>query len=491
MRSLIWAAGTLLACSRGSHSAGESGWLEPPSIQLEELSGLVLARRLVAQLPQPVGVDVECTGGGQTHRWSAESASRHELLLAGLLAETDYRCELRLLGEELETVALDFRTEALPVGMPQMEVSYPEPAGGRPGWTLFNHFRDGIDAVDHQLLVVDAEARVRWYYPLGVDIAGDVDVRHLGGDEILWGGGYGGTPEIVSIGHERRYQAPFSATGGSYHHHTEITEAGTLLSLVNQDNTDGLSSWSGFAIEERDPLTQLLEWTWTSQAAVDQGLLPASTGASDPYHANWVWRDGEDIYLNMRDMAALFLIDRRSGELRWEMGAGRDFALFDAAGQPLPEDQWFYTQHAPEIRGDRMLVYDNSTGRPGATASRVIELEVDWEGRSAQLLWEWTEPHFKQPIWGDADRVPSGNVLVAIGHCEDCSWTDEEGRSALVELGPTAEAVRWRIDFPDPMDGLYRAQRLEDCAVFGNPEGCTDPAPDGSGRSAMASRCAP
>jgi hypothetical protein len=437
----------------------------PPTVTVDEIEGMVLGR---------VVLDVRCEGGGEVHVASSPSSASHRVPVVGLLAETDYACTLTVTTEAgaVDGSEVAFTTAALPDVIPQM-VQSGDPAASQGAYTLFNHFRDGIEAVDQRLLMVDALGRTRWYHDLGVDIAGDVDARWIGGDEVLWGGGYGGTPQIVSFTGEIRYGAPPSSTGGTYHHHTEVTPEGSLLSLVNETVQDGAGeSWSGFMVEEREMSTDLLLWAWSSQAAFDAGVLSHGGTQADPYHGNWTWRAGEVVYLAMRDESAVFKLDRSTGEVLWAFGPGRDFALVDAAGAPADDDLWFYTQHAPEFDGDRVLIYDNGTGRPGATGSRVIEYEIDEVARTAVPLWSWTEPHWKEPIWGDADRMEGGNVLVAIGHCEDCGWIDPEGRSALVELHPEGAGVAWRIDFPDEMDGLYRAQRLGPCDVFGNATLC-------------------
>lgn len=436
----------------------------------------MLAKRVVASLPSTGSVRVVCEGGGERHVVTSSDALAHDLVVAGLLADTDYACEIGVTedGGEASTVILSTRTGSLPTGIPTMVLGGAAPEQSAGAYTLFNQFVDGIDALDQRLLVVDAQARVRWYYELGIDIAGDVDARYLGEGRVLWGGGYGGTPTIVDLAGETHYVAPPSSTLGNYHHHAELTDAGTLLSLVVEtvEGSDG-ETWTGYAIDERDVETNDLLWTWSTQAALDRGDLPVGTPGTDPYHGNWAWKTADAVYTSLRGQHEVLKLDPDTGAVVWRLGYTGDFELLWPDGTAAPVEEWFYTQHAPEFDGDRVLIYDNGTSRPtAANYSRVVELELDEEAMTATVLWSWTEDPWQEPIWGDADRVGDGHVLIALGHCDDCSWTLEDGRSALIELDVEAGEVVWRIDFPDVTDGLYRAERLDACAIFGNATLC-------------------
>jgi hypothetical protein len=466
---IVW----LVACAGGDSGPGSTPIGVPPpsvSVTVSEVDGLVNARVISLSLAEPAAVQVTCAGADETFAWTSPEQVDHEIELLGLLAAAPYTCALTAeYASGPQSASFDFTTSALPPGFPPVTAL----GATAPSYVLLNQFWDGIDAVDQRLILYDHLGRVRWYYEIGIDVAGDLDVRLLDDGTVLFGGAYGATPTMLTLTHDVVRVAPPATTGRNYHHHTEITNEGTWLSLVLADNGlgDGVE-WTGFAVEEREPSTGLLEWVWNTQQQLDAGLLPTSSEGGDPYHGNWAERSGDEVRVSLRGTNEILSIDRADGSLLWRMGKGGDFALFDASGAPLDDDQWFFTQHAPEPSDDRLLVYDNGTSRPGETASRIADFAVDWEARTAQLLWTWTRPYFKEPIWGDVDRLPDGNVLVTIGHCEDCGWIDDEGRSSVLELDPETGEVVWELLFDDPMVGLYRSERIDACALFANTTMC-------------------
>ena len=114
--------------------------------------------------------------------------------------------------------------------------------------------------------------------------------------------------------------------------------------------------------------------------------------------------------------------------------------------------------------GERLLVHDNGWTRPGPRASRVAEYVLDFDARTARLVWWWTEPDWYEPIWGDADWLPSGHVLVTRAHCGHCATGG--GTTELIEIDPATDTVTWRLSLLDPAFTGYRAQRLEPCTIF-------------------------
>jgi hypothetical protein len=59
-------------------------------------------------------------------------------------------------------------------------------------------------------------------------------------------------------------------------------------------------------------------------------------------------------------------------------------------------------------------------------------------------------------------------VLVATGH----TTGQGTGPGWILEVDPATDEVVWRLDFTSWTDGLYRAERIDGCAVFGNVRTC-------------------
>lgn len=421
-------------------------WTESP------IDGNVLARRL-SPLPSAEPAEVTCRGEDpfEVHRAAADG----EVVLYGLLAGTTYRCTFSTGG------VLTFTTDALPDDLPAWEVA------GEAGWgeyTLFNHCTDRKGDRQAKLLVVDREGRLRWYHHVPYDAA-DLDAGYLGGGRFLYGGGYSAPPTVVDLAGETVSQAPEATTGGEYHHVAERIGTGEIAALATSPNTFGALAFSGAVLEVFDGDLAAVAWEWDTQQGIDAGWFPApEPGDRDPYHLNAVAFVGDAVYASFRDLSRIVRFDRATGERTWTLGLGGDLAL-DDGGQ-------FYGQHAPEIDGDRILLHDNGVGRPGGSSSRVLELEVDLAAGVARTVWEWTEPGWYEPVWGDVDRLPDGHVLVARPHCGACAGGGA-GPTQLVEVDPATDEVVWRLSESEEDDAGYRAERIDGCALFANERYCS------------------
>ncbi|MEQ1565834.1 MAG: aryl-sulfate sulfotransferase [Myxococcota bacterium] len=447
-------------------------WLActPAELVIDEipLEDLVLAKQFLVHTAEEVPAALSCVQRDdpeEVFELTSPAGADHGFTLTGLLAETDYDCTFTA-GNAV--AARSFRTEALPSWLPQWSTAVTDRSEA--GYTLLNH---GLDTTEPdreaKLLIVDREGRLRWYLRCPEN-ASDLDAQYLGDGRILYGGGYLMPPTVVGLLGAVVSQAGPSVTGAfRYNHHTERIATGEIATFSVVPNTDGTHEWDGFAIEVFDPTLSERTWVWNSQRGVDEGWLPYLPDNEDPYHANSMQFDGTDVYVNLRALGWVVKLDRRTGAREWTLGPYQDFDLIDAAGAPADPSEWFWRAHAPEKRGDEFLFHDNGVGRPAGRWSRAVAMTVDEDARTAQVTWEYTEPGWYEPIWGDVDRLPDGHVLITRGHCDHCYGADQ--RTELVEVDPTDNAVVWRLTFADPLDGGYRAERIDGC-VFPNRKSC-------------------
>jgi hypothetical protein len=198
---------------------------------------------------------------------------------------------------------------------------------------------------------------------------------------------------------------------------------------------------------------------------VGRDLGPPRGDGTDPYHPNSVQEVGDAVFVNIRHTHQVVKIDQETGARVWGFGSGGDFELVDVDGAPLGEEEFAWGAHAPELSGDRLLMHDNGWSRPTVKPySRVVEYALDEQSMTATLLWEWTEPGWYEPIWGDVDRLPNDGVLVTRAHC-DCS--SPEQRTEVIELSASEpREVVWRLTMGEHLDGGYRAQRIDGCEMF-------------------------
>jgi hypothetical protein len=175
----------------------------------------------------------------------------------------------------------------------------------------------------------------------------------------------------------------------------------------------------------------------------------------------------------LRQVSQLHRLDPEAGERVWSLGPGQDFQLLYSDGTPAPASEWFFGQHAPKVQGDRLLVYDNGVGRPREAYSRVVELRLDEAARTATLLWSYREDGWYTPIWGDADWLPDGDVLVVRAVCAACGAGPRE-RTQLMQVDPERGEVVWRLTHDEVQDTGYRATRLGGCDLFANRQLCPE-----------------
>ncbi|WP_179251174.1 arylsulfotransferase family protein [Enemella evansiae] len=153
-----------------------------------------------------------------------------------------------------------------------------------------------------------------------------------------------------------------------------------------------------------------LEETRNSVAATG---TPDSTlmqfGRWDPYHCNAVdeaptddpsgrWKAG-DLLVSARDLNAVYLIDRRTGELRWKLGGTaptepgtayiKDFRT--ATGQPAKP---FVSQHDARFNEDGTItLFDNNYQAPNWTTGRKtrgVAYQVEPSTGTATETWTWS-----------------------------------------------------------------------------------------------------
>ncbi len=432
--------------------------------------------RLEVHLEEQAEVEVRCTAADdddERHRVGATAAADHELVLTGLLADTTYACALVAGQAELE---FEHTSDPLPSGTPTWELSGdPDAIDGT--WTLFNHGEDGYHADREKLVVVDPQGRIRWTYELPPDADGGIDASLVHGQVLYGGSGFGGRPTQVTLSHERTWEAPVHLDREHYHHHVQDVAGEGVLTLVMTDDSDVGGSDEGFAVELLDRDTGEVTWRWSSAEAIETGDLPARPELEDPYHANWAdWlADEGQVVVSLRGLNRVIWVDRASRRVVEELGPRTAWELVDPDGAALPDSEWFYAQHAPEFSHGEVLVYDNGTGRPDGDASRVVAYSLDTDTRLATKLWQWTEPDFYESIWGEADRTPGGeHVLIARGHCGNCPSAIPGTHSALVEVDPATGDEVWRLQLAEQDDGLYRAERLDGCALFTHAGWCEE-----------------
>lgn len=394
-----------------------------------------------------------------------ESVTSHRVLVIGMHAATKYLMKATSTsasGTGAKTA--EFTTGTLPASIPVAELTMSNPGLTQPGWTLTNVTRGGTPAPPAAAVMYDEQGLPVWYFIDGSapDTLGDIDTQLLPNGHVVVSAVSTSPAVEVDLAGNVVWQGPAQPGTAStnWSHHFEQLANGNYLALRSLTSSSQ-PRLTGTAIDEITPALQVV-WEWN----IFDHLVPETDAARDWCHGNSVTMDfaNDVFYLSCRNMGRVIKA-KRSGDqaVIWQLGSGGDFTF-------EPPESGFADLHDPEIHADgTILLYDNGgyTARPTPEYhSRVVEYAVDEQNKVATLVWEfpgqfdvaaWYKNDWYTPIWGDADRLPNGNVLITAGTREQNQQTH------IFEVQRETGVIVWEIVLPLQNGagfGSYRAERI-------------------------------
>ncbi|MFT3917146.1 MAG: aryl-sulfate sulfotransferase [Anaeromyxobacteraceae bacterium] len=432
----------------------------------------VLGRRVEVRAPAAERVHVEWTEGGAARRTPdvAVVGDRAGVTVLGLAADAEHEVTVVAEGRGgTARRALRFRTDPLPPAVARLSLAV---TGQPPGeWVLLDALRLDSPGV---LAAFDGAGTLRWYREFEGD-APVVEAKPLADGHVIaylgrsngWQAVEGGYVEVDAAGEEvRRFgaAAPLFTDG----HEALVTDPGTpaeRLHVIGYDHREvdlaplglGRAEMAMHAVQRLRP-DRTPEFTWNGwdHVGVDElvnPIFPDMVEGTDVDHANSIALDeAGDYVVSFRNLDAVWLLDRETGEVRWRLGGARsDFTFLD---DPLGG---FSGQHtATLLPGGRLLVFDNGTHHDPPT-TRAVEYALDVPARTARRVWEFRHPggHFNQ-FTGSAYRQPDGSTWVGMSEVGIVSRVEPSGAIAwegtlLLDGAPTAVyravpmAPRWGV----------------------------------------------
>jgi hypothetical protein len=413
---------------------------------------------------QPASSEVDFGEGDYEFRIRDEAlVTDHRVLVIGMHAETKYK--IRALSSNAErTLSAEgnFTTGSLPADIPVPKLTADVPARSQVGWTLTNvEFGRTTPA---KVVMYDDRGLPVWYFVHGThdDSRGDVPTE-LVENHVLVGAAINEPAHEVDLSGKVLWSGPEQSQKTFQTHSFAKTRPGNYLFNIELDKAvqNEATRVDDQLLEELTPELDVV-WSWK---LLDH--VPAAGTREELCHGNSLKLDAAEraAYYNCRYLG-LFKLDRASGDIVWRLGGTYDDASLgpgDFTYDP-PESQ-FSDAHEPEVHDDgTVLLYDNGGLSLSSTAnyhSRVLEYRLDESKKTATRVFEfpgdfdvdaWYKTSWYTPIWGDADRLANGNILVTAGMRSTTLST------RIFELTRAGEVV-WELTFP-PNYGSYQAQRL-------------------------------
>lgn len=394
--------------------------------------------------------------------------------LRWLLAGRTYRCSAEPEDGEAWSAPEEVTVEipALPADLPVPEViTGAEGVGWRlTSVSLLNEQDQQPPSLGNWLVVYDEQGRPRWQWP-GIG-GGDLNVEMLPDGTILYGGfslEREVAPTRIDLDGQTVWTVPVNADGawtpegagyriGGWNHDAVLSQSGDSVFAIAAD-LDGKEG--EFLLVEIGMADNELRWLWDSEV---DGAAWLPYDGIDPYHPNSVQDGGDTVYVNLHNQSRLLAIDKATRQVRWQLGSGGDFLLEWSDDIPEVERRWFGLQHDAKLIDGRLTLYDNVAQNSNPLQSRVVELAVDEEARTARLDLVWSvqpdgDPWYT-PIWGGVDPAGEGAERVYDVATGKLEWfMPDAPESRMFRLDAAGEVV-WDLQFTDPMVTLYRTQTL-------------------------------
>jgi hypothetical protein len=411
----------------------------------------------------------------------ATLATTHKVLVIGMKAQLSYMIKA-ISGNSGGSVSATgmYMTGTPPAQIPNGTVMINDTTKSQPGWTLMNVQKGQGDTRARSdyppyAAMYDSDGKLVWYYVDGSmpDIGGAVSTQ-LTDKGVLIGPSWnanlttGALPIEVDFAGNTVWQCSASLCGNGKnftHHASKLTNGHYMLIeyIMTGSRQDPI-------YREVDANNQVV---WSLDYA--KLVTPPSGASGDWCHANAITVDlvKNVVYANCRWAGLLKASYATTPAKQWLLtGKGKGSSV---PTQPMgdftfsPTTSAFSDTHDPEIHDDGTICFfDNggySGGAGGSTTmfqTRAVEYKIDETAKTATLTWEfpagatgldsWYTTNWYTPFWGDVDRLPNGNHLIAGG------IRSPTVESRVFEV-TTDKKVVWEFRFP-PDYGVYRADRI-------------------------------
>jgi arylsulfate sulfotransferase len=422
------------------------------------------------------------------------------ILVAGMRPNTTYHMRAHVEHEGGAWVDQDqtFTTGALAsqgvtsLGIPAppgLTVSRPTPGlSPQPGVEMI----DLVPPANASLLaylVTDLDGNIIWYYNPGVGHTavpfkplpngdfGVIDITSSTGSELREIDLAGNTIRELTTSTLNQSLAArgYSISIANFHHEILplpnghwIVLTNTAIPYNNLPGYPGTTQVLGDVVIDLDPNWNPV-WVWSSFDHLNVNRHPFEF--PDWTHSNaLVYLPDGNLLLSMRHQSWVLKLDYENGtgtgDILWHLGYQGDFTL--TQGDPT---QWFFAQHFPSLVASNgsqltLAVMDNGDDRvlegggtcnpyssPNSCYSRATIFDVDQDGKTANLVWQY-DPAGVYSFWGGS-ILQLENQDVEFDMCDPFNTPF----SRVTEVAPgESQQVVWQLDITG--GNAYRAYRI-------------------------------
>ena len=166
-------------------------------------------------------------------------------------------------------------------------------------------------------------------------------------------------------------------------------------------------------------------WSWNAYPRVglrETGrwwkVLAAQDQPFDIHHWNSIARRGNQIMLSFRHLDAVYLIDRRTGEIIWKLGGRPTGKSLKVLKDPRAEYPLGGQHDARFMPDGTITILDNATNlKPGQP--RAVRYRIDPARRTATLVEEITDPQVPLSVGFGSARLHDGSWMIGWGAMTD------------------------------------------------------------------------
>lgn len=280
-------------------------------------------------------------------------------------------------------------------------------------------------------MIINDKGQTVWFKATPGKIPADFRVQQLGGKPVLtwWEGQlFVGDGDGVGQVYDQNYKRVATVTAGNGYsfdlHEFTLTPQNTAIVLSYERFKRDLRPWGGpkdsrvvdNIVQEIDLKTGavLFEWHSFGNVGLKDSNIPAPTAPGfewEYFHVNSaeITPDG-NFLISARNTSAVYKIDRRTGKVLWTLG-GKNSTF------KLGKGVRFDWQHTARQQPDGTInIYDNSAAPPTRKSSRVINVRLDEQAKTATLVRAFKHPlGLLSASQGNVETLPNGNVFVGWG----------------------------------------------------------------------------